>query len=392
MNFRVFAMERWQSTYEHAVEYNLSESGVHPATLADIGIDPQELAAIRLGYSASNGTERFRSLAASLQNDASAENVLVTIGGIEANFHAVARLISPGDEALLLLPNYMQIHGLVESLGGRVIPVWNRLENNWIPDPDEIAKKITSKTKFISLSNPNNPSAAVFGSDVIKAIASVADKHGCWILSDEVYRGAERNGQITPSFWEHYPTTIVNQFLQGKFKEGGQDTARFLLNTTLGWGGLIDVASGGTKLPKHDEDSGQTLGRWGVPAGPYLMLPFLGPATVRDTPARIVDDFTQPFRWYDWGSERWLSLGLSFVDKRAQFLPLDKTLEQTYDPYAFIRNAYLQRRQYSVYDGDPPEDKLPEEDDDWAEEALKESEEPAADDSAPTEPSPPNKP
>jgi phospholipid-binding lipoprotein MlaA len=188
------------------------------------------------------------------------------------------------------------------------------------------------------------------------------------------------------NFFENldYPTTIVNQFLQGKFKEGGEDTARFLLNTTLGWGGLIDVASGGTKLPKHDEDSGQTLGRWGVPAGPYLMLPFLGPATVRDTPARIVDDFTQPFRWYDAGSERWLSLGLSFVDRRAQFLPLDKTLEQTYDPYAFIRNAYLQRRQYSVYDGDPPEDKLPEEDDDWAEEALKESEEPTADDA--TEP------
>ena len=221
MNFRVFAMERWQSTYEHAVEYNLSESGVHPATLADIGIDPQELAAIRLGYSASNGTERFRSLAASLQNDASAENVLVTIGGIEANFHAVARLISPGDEALLLLPNYMQIHGLVESLGGRVIPVWNRLENNWIPDPDEIAKKITSKTKFISLSNPNNPSAAVFGSDVIKAIASVADKHGCWILSDEVYRGAERNGQITPSFWEHYPKTIVTQSLSKAYGTPG---------------------------------------------------------------------------------------------------------------------------------------------------------------------------
>jgi phospholipid-binding lipoprotein MlaA len=183
------------------------------------------------------------------------------------------------------------------------------------------------------------------------------------------------------NFFENlgYPTTIANQFLQGKFKEGAQDTGRFLLNTTLGWAGLFDVASGGTRLPKHDEDSGQTLGRWGVPAGPYLMLPFLGPATLRDTPARIADDFTQPFRWYDSGSERWLSLGLSLVDKRAKFLPLDKTLEQTYDPYAFVRNAYLQRRQYAVYDGNPPEDKLPEEDEDWAEEALKESEEPAVD-------------
>jgi phospholipid-binding lipoprotein MlaA len=183
------------------------------------------------------------------------------------------------------------------------------------------------------------------------------------------------------NFFENlgYPTTIVNQFLQGKFKEGSQDTARFLLNTTLGWGGLIDVASGGTPLPKHDEDSGQTLGYWGVPAGPYLVLPFLGPATLRDAPARIADDFSQPFRWYNAGAERWGSLGLSLVDKRADYLPLDKTLEQTYDPYAFIRNAYLQRRQYAVYDGNPPQDGLSGDDADWAEEALRESEEPAAD-------------
>jgi phospholipid-binding lipoprotein MlaA len=190
------------------------------------------------------------------------------------------------------------------------------------------------------------------------------------------------------NFFENlgYPTTIVNQFLQGKFKEGAQDTGRFLLNTTLGWGGLIDVASGGTRLPRHDEDSGQTLGRWGVPPGPYLVLPFLGPATLRDTPARIADDFTQPFRWYNSGSERWFSLGLSFIDKRAQFLPLDNTLARTYDPYAFVRNAYLQRRQYAVYDGNPPEDKLSGEDEDWAEEALRESEEPAADEGDAVEP------
>ena len=123
-----------------------------------------------------------------------------------------------------------------------------------------------------------------------------------------------------------YPTTIVNQFLQGKFKEGAQDTGRFLLNTTLGWGGVIDVASGGTNLPKHNEDSGQTLGWWGVPPGPFLMLPFLGPATVRDAPARIADDFSQPFRWYNAGRSAGFSLGLSLLDRRAQFLPLDKTL------------------------------------------------------------------
>src|SRR6185436_11042062 len=168
MKLRIFEMERWQSTYENSVEYNLSESGVHPALLSDIGVDPQELGKMRLFYSPSNGTERFRSLAASLYEGATADNILVTIGGAEANFQAFLRVFEAGDDALLILPNYMQIHGLVESFGGRVIPVWNRMENNWIPDPDEIAKKITPKTKFISLSNPNNPTASVFGLDIIK--------------------------------------------------------------------------------------------------------------------------------------------------------------------------------------------------------------------------------
>jgi len=176
------------------------------------------------------------------------------------------------------------------------------------------------------------------------------------------------------NFFENlgYPTTILHQFLQGKPKQGTQDIGRFLLNTTLGWGGVIDVASGGTNLPKHNEDSGQTLGRWGVPPGPFLMLPFLGPATVRDAPARIADDFSQPFRWYDSGAERWFSLGLSLVHTRAELLPLDKVLAETYDPYAFIRNAFLQRRRYAVYDGNPPDEPMTEEEASWAEEALEE--------------------
>jgi hypothetical protein len=221
MRFKTFELERWQCAYENTVDYNLSESGVHPATLAEIGVDPGEFASLRIGYSQSNGTEKFRHLAASAYAGANEKNVLVTVGGIDANFQAVMHLLEPGDDALLILPNYMQIHGLVESLGGRVIPVWLRQENNWLPDTDEIARKITSKTRFISLSNPNNPTASVCDRDTIRTIAGIADKHGCWILSDEVYQGAERSGQKTPSFWGEYPKMLITQSLSKAYGTPG---------------------------------------------------------------------------------------------------------------------------------------------------------------------------
>lgn len=152
-----------------------------------------------------------------------------------------------------------------------------------------------------------------------------------------------------------YPWTILNQLLQGKVVAAGQDTLRFTINTTLGWGGVFDVASG-AGLPHHDEDLGQTPGRWGVPPGPYLVLPFLGPSSLRDAPSSIAGRFAEPFYWYDAGNERWFSLALSLVDLRAQFLPLEGSLERVYDKYGFLRDAYLQRRRFVVYDGDPPED------------------------------------
>src|SRR5690606_19885971 len=118
------------------------------------------------------------------------------------------------------------------------------------------------------------------------------------------------------------PVTLVNQLLQGKLKEAGQDTLRFALNTTLGIGGLFDPATD-AGLPRHDEDLGQTLGRWGMPPGPYLMLPLLGPSHVRDLPSHVFNRFLEPFYWYNYGNERWISLGVSLVDLRARLLPLD---------------------------------------------------------------------
>ena len=156
-----------------------------------------------------------------------------------------------------------------------------------------------------------------------------------------------------------YPGTIVNQLLQGKIVKAGQDTLRFVLNTTIGLAGLLDPASD-ANLPIHDEDFGQTLGLWGVPPGPFLMLPLFGPSSLRDLPSKVVDRFVEPFYWYDFGNERWFALGLDLVDTRARLLPLDATLARTFDRYAFIRNAYMQRRLYQVFDGNIPQHLLDE--------------------------------
>lgn len=157
-----------------------------------------------------------------------------------------------------------------------------------------------------------------------------------------------------------YPATAVNQFLQGKGKLGYQDTGRFLVNTTIGIGGLFDVA---TKmgLPANDEDFGQTLAVWGVGSGPFLNLPFFGPSSLRDAPSRAIDYFMGPLSYVDlpWETE----LGLRVIDlvhRRSELLQLDPTLQRTYDPYAFVRNAWVQQREFAIYDGNPPQETLEE--------------------------------
>ena len=159
------------------------------------------------------------------------------------------------------------------------------------------------------------------------------------------------------------PITIVNELLQGKLKGMGIDTARLVINTTIGIGGLFDPA---TKmgLQAGDEDFGQTLGKWGVSSGPYLMLPLFGPSSVRDGISRVPDTFLHP-RYYI--EDDWTRYGLTavdFVDTRAGLLQTDDVLQRAFDPYAFIRNAYLQRRQFQVYDGDPPEEPVEDEPED----------------------------
>jgi phospholipid-binding lipoprotein MlaA len=145
-------------------------------------------------------------------------------------------------------------------------------------------------------------------------------------------------------------TVMVNDALQGKLGAAASDLARLVVNTTVGFGGLLDPATQ-MGLEKHDEDFGQTLGHWGVPPGPFLEIPFLGPSDTRDGPARIVDIFTGPTHYISNDYIAYGIYGLGLVDARAGLLSLDETLQKVFDPYAFVRDAYLQRRAYLVSDG-----------------------------------------
>jgi phospholipid-binding lipoprotein MlaA len=152
-------------------------------------------------------------------------------------------------------------------------------------------------------------------------------------------------------------TVIVNDLLQLKMKGFVTETARLVVNTTLGIGGLFDPASQ-FGLAAGNEDFGQTLGHWGVPAGPYVMLPLLGPSSVRDAFGVAADQFTDPKTYVEDDYVYWGLTGLSLVDARADLLATESVLNNANDPYAFIRNAYLQRREYLVKDGAVPDEEL----------------------------------
>ncbi|MEQ9727319.1 MULTISPECIES: VacJ family lipoprotein [unclassified Pseudomonas] len=146
---------------------------------------------------------------------------------------------------------------------------------------------------------------------------------------------------------------LANNLLQGKIHDAGVDTSRLLFNTTLGGLGFFDVATR-MGLQRSDEDFGQTLGAWGVQSGPYLVLPLLGPSSLRDAPAKIPDSYLTPYPHIDHVPTRNVLRGVNVVDTRASLLDAERMVSG--DKYIFIRNAYLQNREFRVRDGDVEDD------------------------------------
>jgi aspartate/methionine/tyrosine aminotransferase len=216
MKIDPFVMERMQSTWENQVEINLSESGVHPLTLGELleDVGAGTVLDTALGYPQTNGTVRLRAAIAAMYPGATADHVHVTNGGSEANFVSTWSLLEPGDEVVMMAPNYMQTWGLARAFAG-TLREWPLREEGgrWRPDLDALPSLLSARTKLLLICNPDNPTGARFDAADLDAICAAAAKHGTWILSDEIYRGAELDGRETPTIWGRYERAFVTSGL-----------------------------------------------------------------------------------------------------------------------------------------------------------------------------------
>jgi aspartate/methionine/tyrosine aminotransferase len=211
-SFQRFEMERMMSKWENVVDYNLSESGVHPVKFGELvsASELEELLETELNYPQANGMPVLRERVAALYPGATADNVLVTIGCAEANFIALQTLLEPGDEMVVMLPNYMQIWGIGRNLGFRVKSFHLREERGWKPDLAQLEEAVSSDTRLIAVCNPNNPTGYILTDDEMDAIVAIAERVGAWLTADEVYSGAEQfTDAQTSSFWGRYDRVLA---------------------------------------------------------------------------------------------------------------------------------------------------------------------------------------
>jgi aspartate/methionine/tyrosine aminotransferase len=207
--FQPFEHEVMASQNEKEVDYNLSESGVHPLLLRELLTDSPEYIETLLGteidYAYANGNPKLRENIAALYSGCTSRNVLVTVGAIEANYNSIHTLLQPGDEIAIMLPNYMQIWGIAKNLGLKMNIFHLCEDDGWQVDLDELKQAVTPQTKLIAVCNPNNPTGYILSLEEMNAIINAAERVSAWILADEVYAGAERiNEEETASFYGRY--------------------------------------------------------------------------------------------------------------------------------------------------------------------------------------------
>jgi aspartate/methionine/tyrosine aminotransferase len=216
MRIETFLMERMQSTWENIVDYDMSESGVRPLTLRELtamGFDLESFLDEPLGYSQSNGTIELRERIAAIYPGATIDQIEVTNGTSEANYLIALSQVGTGDAIAMQVPNYMQMWGVARSLGAEVRTFRLRTEAGWEPDWEEFDRAVTDGTRLLYLSNPNNPTGSVLSDQAMRRIADRCEQTGTWLLSDEVYLGAEIRRERTKSFWGMSGRVIVTSGL-----------------------------------------------------------------------------------------------------------------------------------------------------------------------------------
>jgi len=228
MKIETFELERRQSLWENFVEYNLTESGIHPFTLEELLNKDQlkKLLNLRIGYGQTNGSIGLRTAISTLYPSSSKENILVTNGSAEANLISICSMLGRNDEYACMLPNYLQTWGLANALGSRVKAFYLKEDLNWQPDQEELKTIITKHTKLISICNPNNPTGSILENSVIKCIIDLAEEADAYIHSDEVYRGAELDGKEIETIFGQYDKVIA---------VAGLSKAYSLPGIRLGW-------------------------------------------------------------------------------------------------------------------------------------------------------------
>jgi aspartate/methionine/tyrosine aminotransferase len=226
MRIERFQMERTQCLYENEVRWNLSESGVQPLRveeLLDGEMGREELLGTALKYPESNGSKLLRERVALFYPGAAAENVLVTTGTSEANYTTLWGLLEKGDRVAIMLPSYLQAWGIARAYAGRadayrLVERRRGLGRRWTLDIESLERAVTRRTRVILVTNPNNPTGAVLTEEEMESVVAAARRVGAWIVSDEVYRGAEVDAdRPSPTFWGRYSRVIVTAGLSKAF-------------------------------------------------------------------------------------------------------------------------------------------------------------------------------
>ncbi len=248
--FTPFAIERLLSRWENVVDYDLSESGVLPLTLrellalatpdSELGDDLLDL---RLAYAQTNGIEPLRRRIAALYPGATADNVLVTVGAAEANYLALSTVVEPGDEIVVMLPNYMQIWGIAQNRHMHAKPFHLVQEREWAADLAELEEVVGPDTKLIAVCNPNNPTGYILTEAEMDAVVRVAAKVGAWLLADEVYAGTElTTDRQTPTFYGRYDRVLAVNSLSKAYGLPG---------LRIGWA-VVPAATAEDLWARHD--------------------------------------------------------------------------------------------------------------------------------------------